>query len=109
MTSSIRSPHPHGASVWSLARARNRNDQSPRRRRHDARRLGSSLGRRRALTAATVLVVAVLAVVLLDLAGFDHRLAAGAIAVLTCDVFASWVLIARANRGSSRRPRRARS
>ena len=53
--------------------------------------------------------MAVVAVVLLDLAGFDHRLAAGAIAVLTCDVFAGWVLIARANRGTSRPLRRARS
>jgi len=33
--------------------------------------------------------------------------AAASIAVLTGDVFASWFLIARASRGSSRRPTRA--
>jgi hypothetical protein len=56
-----------------------------------------------------VLVVAVVVFVLLDLAGFGYRLVAAAIAVLTCDVFASWVLIARANRGWSRRLGHARS
>ena len=109
MTSSIRSSHPHRGSAWSLARSDHRNDRSPRRRWHDAWRVGNPPRRRRVLAVATVLGMAVVAVVLLDLAGFDHRLAAGAIAVLTCDVFASWVLIARANRGSSRRPHRARS
>jgi hypothetical protein len=55
-----------------------------------------------------VLVLAVLAAGLLDLAGFDRRVAGGAIAVLTCDVFASWFVIARANRAPSRRLHRAR-
>jgi hypothetical protein len=109
MTSSVRSRHPHGASAWSLARSCERNDRSPGRRWHDAARGGSRPRRRRVLTGAMVLVVAVVVFVLLDLAGFDHRLVAAAIAVLTCDVFASWVLIARANRGWSRRLGHARS
>jgi hypothetical protein len=37
-------------------------------------------------------------------AGFDHRVVAGSIALLTRDVFASWFLLARASRGSPRRP-----
>jgi hypothetical protein len=105
MMSSVPSRRPHRGSAWSLARSRDRDDRAPRRW-YDGGRVGSRAGRRRVFAVAMVLGVAVFAVVLLDLAGFDHRLAGAAIAVLTCDVFASWVLIARANRGSSRRLRR---
>jgi len=57
----------------------------------------------------TVLVLAVLAVLLLEAAGFDHRVATASIALLTVDVFASWFVIARAGRGPSRRVTRARA
>jgi len=50
-----------------------------------------------------VLVLGAVTVLLLESAGFDQRVAAGSIAVLTADVFASWFLIARASRGSPRR------
>jgi len=56
-----------------------------------------------------VLVLAVLAVLLLDAVGFDHRVVTASVAVLTGDVYASWFLIARASRGSSRRVTRARA
>jgi hypothetical protein len=64
--------------------------------------------RRRVVGVIAVLVLSVVAVVLLDAAGFDPRVAAASIGVLACNVFASWSLITQASHGSRRRVPRAR-
>jgi hypothetical protein len=60
-------------------------------------------GFRRAGVVLAVLGLAVLVVWLLEMAGFDRRLAAVAVGIFTTDLFASWLFIARANRGQRRR------
>jgi hypothetical protein len=107
MTSSVHSGHAHRGGTASLARLRDGNGRS-RHARYARARVTGRHGPRRVVAVAAVLVLAVLAAGLLDLAGFDRRVAGDAIAVLTCDVFASWFVIARANRAPSRRLHRAR-
>jgi len=106
MTGSV-STHTHYPNrVASAAQLHQGHDRS-RQARHDGRRIVGRHGTRRVIAVVAVFVLVALAVLLLDAAGFDHRVAAASIAVLTGDVFASWFLIARASRGSSRRPTRA--
>jgi hypothetical protein len=105
MTGSIRAHQPHRGTTGALSRVCDR----PQRSRHapaDPSRIQARHGTRRAIATAAVLALAVFAVGLLDAAGFDHRVAAASIAVLAGDLFTSWFLIARANRGSSQRPTR---
>jgi hypothetical protein len=98
MTRSVDTRHPNHITTGSLARMRDGHDRSRHARHHRSYVMGRRTTRRVIATAA-VLALAVLAVLLLDAAGFDHRVATGSIAVLTGDVFASWLLIVRANRG----------
>jgi hypothetical protein len=103
MTGSIRAHQAHRGTSRALTRVYDRHQRS-RHARADPSRVQARHGTRRAIAIAAVLALAVLAARLLDAAGFDHRVAAASIAVLTADLFTSWFLIARANRGSSQRP-----
>jgi hypothetical protein len=103
MTSSLRAHHHHRLDTRTPARLPDLHHQSRHATRHS-----SHILRRRVIGVATVLALSVVAVVLLDAAGFDRRVAAGSIAVLACNVFASWSLITKASHGSRRRITRAR-
>src|SRR4051812_23554151 len=106
MTSSIGARNRNRVDAW--ARLRDPRDQSRQVTPSRGRR-ASGHATRRLVAVAVVLTAAVVAVLLLEAAGFDPRVAAASIAVFTGDLFVSWILIARAGRGSPRRRTRARA
>jgi Flp pilus assembly protein TadB len=103
MTGSLRAHHHHRLDTRTAPRLPDLHHQSRHATRHSRHVL-----RRRVSGVIAVLVLALVAVVLLDAAGFDQRVAAASITVLACDVFASWSLITKASHGSRRRMTRAR-
>jgi Flp pilus assembly protein TadB len=103
MTSSLRAHHHHRLDTRTSPRLPDLHHQSRHATRH-----ASHVLRRRVIGVIAVLVLSVVAVVLLDAAGFNPRVAAASIGILACNVFASWSLITQASHGSRRRVPRAR-
>lgn len=58
---------------------------------------------RRLLGIVVIVEATALAARLLDIAGFNSKLSAWAMALLAIDVLASWLIIAHANRGRQQR------